>query len=210
MNEIKNLLTDYSEANTSGNGPTTVIPQSISGFNWGALVWTWIWALGNKSLNTITVVLFILTFVPWVGAIPALALCIYSGTTGNERAWRNKRWVSVAQFKATQRRWGYSALILVILLSISLSIAIPIFRAHTAMARARACQVNLRQIKNVAQLWALENRKSSSDSVDVNALSNYFKDLIKIPTCPAGGNYTAPFTPGTTPTCSLGGTHKLD
>ncbi len=100
-------------------------------------------------------------------------------------------------------------MIVVAIIGILLGIAIPNFRAHTEKSRATACQAQLRLIKNSAALWALENKKALTDSVDVNALVDFFDDK-KIPTCQAGGNYTAPFTPGTNPTCSLGGTHKLD
>ena len=100
-------------------------------------------------------------------------------------------------------------MIVVAIIGILLGIAIPNFRAHTEKSRATACQAQLRLIKNAAALWALENKKALTDSVDVNTLVDFFDDK-KIPTCQAGGNYTAPFTPGTNPTCSLGGTHKLD
>ena len=100
-------------------------------------------------------------------------------------------------------------MIVVAIIGILLGIAIPNFRAHTEKSRATACQAQLRLIKNAAALWALENKKALTDSVDVNTLVDFFDDK-KIPACPAGGNYTAPFTAGTTPTCSLGGTHKLD
>ncbi len=100
-------------------------------------------------------------------------------------------------------------MIVVAIIGILLGIAIPNFRAHTEKARAQACQANLRLIKNAAALWALENKKALTDSVDVNALADFF-DEKKIPTCPAGGTYSTPFTPNTLPTCTVGGTHKLD
>jgi type II secretory pathway pseudopilin PulG len=100
-------------------------------------------------------------------------------------------------------------MIVVAIIGILLGIAIPNFKEHTETARAKACQANLRQIKNAASLWALENKKALTDSVDVNALADFFEDK-KIPICPAGGSYGAPFTPATAPTCSTGGKHKLD
>ena len=100
-------------------------------------------------------------------------------------------------------------MIVVAIIGILLGIAIPNFRSHTEKSRAIACQANLRLIKNAASLWALENKKALTDSVDVNALLDFFDDK-KVPVCPAGGSYATPFTPNTLPTCSVGGNHKLD
>lgn len=101
------------------NNPTIDEPHDASqdhvrGFNWGAFWLTWIWALGNRSFNVTTGVLLAgAVFLPVIGILCGVALMLYSGSTGNERAWANNRWESVDHFKNTQRRWSRIATFLV-------------------------------------------------------------------------------------------------
>lgn len=80
-------------------------------FNWGAFFLTWIWALGNRSMNAITLALLLLCFLPYLGVVSAIALSFYYGLTGNSRAWRNRRWESVEHFTRIQKRWAVIGLV---------------------------------------------------------------------------------------------------
>lgn len=82
--------------NTSGQGLASQVPPEIRRWNWGAFLLNWIWGIGNNVL------LALLVFVPFFGFIWMFVV----GARGNEWAWRNKRWDSVAHFQATQRRWA--------------------------------------------------------------------------------------------------------
>ena len=82
--------------NTSGQGPASRVPPEIQRWNWGAFLLNWIWGIGNNVL------LALLVFVPFFGFIWMFVV----GARGSEWAWRNKRWDSVAQFQATQRKWA--------------------------------------------------------------------------------------------------------
>lgn len=82
--------------NTSGRGPASQLPPEIQRWNWGAFLLSWIWGIGNNALAAL------LVFVPLFGVIWLFVV----GAKGSEWAWRNKRWESVAQFQATQRRWA--------------------------------------------------------------------------------------------------------
>jgi hypothetical protein len=91
-----------SMGNTSGQGPTAVVPAEVQGLNWGAFFWNWIWAIfNNAGVVWIIVGLF---FSP----IASIFLLI----KGNELAWQNKQWASVEAFKATQRKWAIAGLAL--------------------------------------------------------------------------------------------------
>jgi hypothetical protein len=81
--------------NTSGQGSLAVIPREIGGWNWGAFLLSWIWAVGNS------VWIGLLALIPYAGFIMAIIL----GVKGNEWAWRYKRWDSVEHFKRTQSTW---------------------------------------------------------------------------------------------------------
>lgn len=95
--------------NTSGHGPAAVFPTQAHGLNWGAFFLNWIWGIGNNSY------IALLTFVPFLNVIMPFILLF----KGNEWAWRNKQWTTVAQFHKTQRTWAVVA-ILVVLLPVTL------------------------------------------------------------------------------------------
>jgi hypothetical protein len=77
------------------------IPPEIGGWNWGAFLLNWIWGVCNATP------IALLTFVPLAG----FAMPFVLGVKGNEWAWRNKRWDSVAQFKRVQRHWAIAGFI---------------------------------------------------------------------------------------------------
>ena len=98
------LLTDKAR-NNSGCGISNLqaeVPEEILGWNWGAffMPWFWLWT------NQVWVGFF--CFVPQIGWIMAIAL----GAKGNEWAWRSRRWRSIEQFKAHQRGWAISGLLI--------------------------------------------------------------------------------------------------
>src|SRR5437899_373958 len=82
--------------NTSGRGATATVPAEIDRWNWGAFLLNWIWGIGNNTF------IALLMFVPVVNFVMVFIL----GAKGSSWAWRNKRWESVEQFKAVQRRWA--------------------------------------------------------------------------------------------------------
>ncbi|MFS2034678.1 cytochrome c oxidase assembly factor Coa1 family protein [Polaromonas sp. CT11-55] len=82
--------------NTSGQGAAATVPADIDKWNWGAFLLNWIWGIGNNTF------IALLMFVPFVNVVMIFIL----GAKGSSWAWRNKRWDSVDQFKAMQRRWA--------------------------------------------------------------------------------------------------------
>lgn len=91
--------------NTSGQGAAAVVPDEINKWNWGAFLLNWIWGLGNGTY------IALLMFVPFVNFVMAFVL----GAKGSAWAWRNKKWESVAQFQATQRKWAKWGVIMYLL-----------------------------------------------------------------------------------------------
>jgi hypothetical protein len=87
----------YSGVNDSGTGPTAVLPAELQGFNVGAFLLNWIWAIAHQTW------IGLLCLIPCVGFVMAIVL----GIKGNEYAWQNRRWESIEQFKATQKIWMY-------------------------------------------------------------------------------------------------------
>ena len=85
--------------NTSGQGMDAEIPEEIRGYNWGAFFLGLIWA----KMNGIPV---------GRGGLFNPFLNFQLASSGNELAWKFKRWESVAHFRRVQRRFVYAPLIL--------------------------------------------------------------------------------------------------
>jgi len=70
--------------------------------------------------------------------------------------------------------------------------------------RMMSCVANLKQIQGAKEQWAVENKKTVGDPVDVSALYSYLKNS-QMPQCPMKGVYTVNVV-GALPACSLGAT----
>ncbi|HEY4711914.1 MAG TPA: zinc-ribbon domain-containing protein [Dehalococcoidia bacterium] len=99
--------------NTSGQGESSIVPEEVKGWNWGAFALNWIWGICNGVL------IALLCFIPGFGFVWAFVL----GVKGNEWAWRNKKWDSIEQFKSTQRGWNIAGII-IFAISIAILVAI--------------------------------------------------------------------------------------
>lgn len=98
--------------NNSGNGEAAVLPEELKGYNWGAFLLNWIWGIGNKTY--ITLLSFIVAFIPFVGGFAALGMAIWFGFKGNEWAWQNKHFESLEHFKSNQKKWTIAGIIVTI------------------------------------------------------------------------------------------------
>jgi hypothetical protein len=63
----------------------------------------WIWGIAHNTWISL------LLFVPVVNLVMPFVL----GARGSRWAWRNRRWTSVAQFRAAQRRWAIAGVLVV-------------------------------------------------------------------------------------------------
>lgn len=129
--------------NTSGRGRTATVPGQIDRWNWGAFLLNWIWGIGNKTY------IAFLMFVPLVNIVMALML----GLKGSAWAWRNKRWDSVEQFRAVQRKWAYWALGLY---AAMIALSVGLFFAVTAL-----------MAKSPAYTAAVERLQANEDVVRI-------------------------------------------
>lgn len=97
-------------ANTSGSiGP---VPDEIKGWNWGAFFWTWLWAVAHNV---------------WIGLIALIftfPMNIVLGIKGSEWAWQSRKFESVEQFKATQKKWTIWGWVFAVLAVIMLAASI--------------------------------------------------------------------------------------
>src|SRR4249919_3785388 len=81
-------------------------------------------------------------------------------------------------------------MIVVAIIGLLAAIAIPNFVKARTASQKNACIANLKQIDGAKATWALEQKKTNTDSpgaTDLYGASNYIRDQ---PTCPGGGSYT--------------------
>ena len=97
-------------ANNSGMGAQSVLPDELKGLNGGAFFLNWIWAIAHSTW------IGLLCLVPYVGLIMSFVLLF----KGNEFAWQNRKWESIEQFKAVQRKWMMWGVIIFVLGIVSL------------------------------------------------------------------------------------------
>ncbi|MDB6030486.1 MAG: hypothetical protein JWM16_824, partial [Verrucomicrobiales bacterium] len=93
-------------------------------------------------------------------------------------------------------------MIVVAIIGLLAAIAIPNFVKARTASQKNACIANLKQVDGAKATWALENKKTSTDSpvdTDLFGATLYIKDK---PACPGGGTYTLN-TIDTKTVCSL-------
>ena len=110
----------------------------------------------------------------------------------------------------TSRRGGFTLveiMIVVAIIGLLAAIAIPNFVKARSYSQKNACIENMRQMFGAKATWALENKKTPSDTPADTDLFGPTLYIREKPECPASGTYNLQPV-DTKPTCSIGG-HTL-
>ena len=107
---------------------------------------------------------------------------------------------------STNHKSGFTLveiMIVVAIIGLLAAIAIPNFVKARENAQRNACIANLKQIDGAKATWALEQKKTNTDTpavTDLYGSANYIRDQ---PYCPANGTYD-PAQVQVKATCTLG------
>ena len=95
-------------------------------------------------------------------------------------------------------------MIVVAIIGLLAAIAIPNFIRARTTAQKNACINNLRQYDGAVQQFALEGKKSDSDTYTMDDLKPFIKldSTGNLPACPSGGTYSPGASVAAAPTCS--------
>ena len=96
-------------------------------------------------------------------------------------------------------------MIVVAIIALLAAIAIPNFVKARASSQRAACIANLKQINGAKATWALEQKKTNTDTPADTDLYGSTQYIRIAPSCPGNGTY-ATLAVSAVPTCSLGGT----
>ena len=156
--------------NNSGQGVAGPMPAEIQGFNWGAFLLPWIWAIGHSTW------IGLLALIPGVNLVMRFVL----GFKGNQWAWQNRQWPSVADFKKTQKTWALVSLILVVgggilLIPLPAAILFPVFARASENAKRSSCQSNLKQIGLGVMQWGQDH----NETYPLAASNEQFRDTLQ-------------------------------
>src|SRR5689334_1373203 len=109
--------------------------------------------------------------------------------------------------KQLTRKSGFTLveiMIVVAIIALLAAIAIPNFVKARAASQTSACIANLKQIDGAKATWALEQKKTSSDTPKDTDLFGATLYIRAKPLCPAGGTYTIDAV-DTKPSCNITG-----
>ena len=100
---------NYGKANTYSQAD---IDKALEKWNWGASLCTWIWAAFHKVYWPMLIL--IVAWIPYLGQVCSLCLCVYLGLKGSRMAWKSERYESFESFLRAQRKWTIVGIVLFI------------------------------------------------------------------------------------------------
>lgn len=95
-------------------------------------------------------------------------------------------------------------MIVVLIIGVLLAVAVPQWSKARERGRRVTCLQNLKTIEDAKDIYALQNKKNTGETIDPADLFDEFIKSQDVPECPGGGTYTIGVV-GTPPECSIHG-----
>lgn len=168
--------------NNSGQGPNTPVPDIVAHkFNWAAFLLSWIWGLGNKTYITLIIFATILVaWIPIIGWLISLGICIWFGTKGNEWAWQNKRFQSIEHFHEYQKKWVIAGVVFYLICIVIGIIINGLFLAYLFASPTDNYENRIENVnKRAAQYETINNDSTADIESNLSKYENVNTDLSK-------------------------------
>ena len=114
--------------------------------------------------------------------------------------------------QAMRRRRGFTlieVMVVVLILGVLVGISVPNFLQARATAHTKTCVQALYEIQAAKEQWAMDKNEPATATPPATDLYGPGKYLKTQPKCPSDGAYIIGGV-NTPPTCSVGGTHRLN
>lgn len=119
-NELDNLTEDESLNVLQKNNQEPAVSNK---WNWGAFCFSWIWGIFNGLYWPLVII--VANFIPYVGIVISLGICIFLGLRGNKLAW--KAWNAAPDVEArkesfnhVQKKWNDAGILFIVLSTIAI------------------------------------------------------------------------------------------
>jgi hypothetical protein len=145
------------------------LPKELRGFNWGAFILTFIWGYFHKAWVTMLAIPLIIFQMPLgINWILLTVLQIYCGIKGNEWAYQHDFWMTPAQFRMKQIKWGVFAMALSVVLPLSFMLVFARFMSKSEdnpqlLLQNAQCTVAYQKIKKHLKYSYMESVTSADD-----------------------------------------------
>ncbi|HOC90990.1 MAG TPA: hypothetical protein PKH33_01335 [bacterium] len=175
------------------------VPEGIKGFNFGALVFNWIWAFSHKLwlygvLSLIFIFVSPFSFVgsvlignglAWLSEILfvldhvlTLVLLVILAFKGNELAWKAGKFNSIEVFKNTQRAWIIAGIVVCVIVVAMGIFVLTAFQKSHERHRFQRCVSALSGMRVAEEMYISDNG-TYTDNIDY--LSMYMIQDCKEP-----------------------------
>lgn len=158
---LQNNPPAWAQQRGGGNANPDFIPDGVKGFSWGALLFNWVWAIGNRTW------IGLLALIPWLGFVVA----IWLGFKGREMAWKNKQWENLEHFNRVQKQWSQWAVgitISILVVGVLAAIAIPGFRDYKSRGEAVRSKAESSEVE--PSTYASTSSAQAEDSPDLSKM----------------------------------------
>lgn len=97
---------NYGQANTYSQAE---IDKALEKWNWGAFFCTWLWGVFHRMYWPLLIL--VVAYIPYIGQVCSLCLCVYMGLKGSRIAWDSGKYKDFESYKRAQRNWAIGGVV---------------------------------------------------------------------------------------------------